>query len=283
MTACFVVPRVLQPWVSACRIRLAKATPIVSLKSKHKWDSFLRLHSEEPSDGDGLVIFGLETQTSKDAAPQIGPHWISVQQPQLSEADAGDSSSLLIGLYHKMWYPYPSLHFMCHGLISHVFTWIGLVTDNLFIQPSRDGSPSLYVFILRINMGDNIVWDPMTNSYWLAWTLGQSLFGNAVCGVPCRNISTLCNCHEFKAFTTRKIGDRWFLFRAVISVSFTPSPRFLLSLVSISFYLSSSINYMECYCLFPPQTKLRVAAVSVGAWKENPLISSRSAWVNNRK
>lgn len=71
-------PGVLQPWVSACRIRLAKDTPIVSLKSKHKWDLFLRLHSEEPSDGDGLVIFGLEMQTSKDTVPQIGPHWISV-------------------------------------------------------------------------------------------------------------------------------------------------------------------------------------------------------------
>lgn len=53
-------------------MRVAKDKPIVSFKFKHKWDPFLRLHSEEPLEGDSLVIFGLETQTSKDTASKLG-------------------------------------------------------------------------------------------------------------------------------------------------------------------------------------------------------------------
>lgn len=52
--------------------------------SLSKWDPFLRLHSEEPLEGNSSVIFSLETQTSKNAAPKLG------QQPELSDAHARD-------------------------------------------------------------------------------------------------------------------------------------------------------------------------------------------------
>lgn len=53
-------------------MRVTKNTPIVSFKFKPKQDPFLRLHSEEPLEGDSLVIFGLEMQTSKDVALELG-------------------------------------------------------------------------------------------------------------------------------------------------------------------------------------------------------------------
>ncbi len=53
-------------------MRVTKDIPIVSFKFRQKQDPFLRLHSEEPLEGDSLVIFGLEMQTSKDAAPESG-------------------------------------------------------------------------------------------------------------------------------------------------------------------------------------------------------------------
>lgn len=168
---------------------------------------------------------GKKTQF-KGCSLWIGPQWMCVQQHWHSDAHAEDSKSLLIGLYHKMQNPHPSLHIICCGLISHVFTWIGLVTDNLFIWPSRDSSPSLYVFILLINMEDNTVWDPMTNFYWLAWTLGQSLFGKAVCGVPCRNISALCNCVWVQSIYDKEvesIGNCWCSTCNVYICVFAPS------------------------------------------------------------
>lgn len=55
-----------------------------------KWDPFLRLHSEEPLEGNSSVIFSLETETSKHAAPKLG------QQPELSDAHAGDDISWVI-------------------------------------------------------------------------------------------------------------------------------------------------------------------------------------------
>lgn len=49
-------------------MRVTKDTPIVSFKFRQKREPFLRLRSEEPLEEDSLVIFGLETQTSKHAA-----------------------------------------------------------------------------------------------------------------------------------------------------------------------------------------------------------------------
>lgn len=50
-------------------MRATQDTPIVSFKFKQKREPFLRLYPEELLDGDSLVIFGLETETSKDAVP----------------------------------------------------------------------------------------------------------------------------------------------------------------------------------------------------------------------
>lgn len=131
--------------LSVSRLRAAKSTPPASFKFKPKWGLFLRPHSDGLLEGDSLVVFGQETRDFKGRSPWIGPQWLCVQQHRHSDARAC-SSSLLIGLYQKMQNPHPSLHITCCGLISHVFTWIGLVTDNLFIRPSRDSSPFLYVF-----------------------------------------------------------------------------------------------------------------------------------------
>lgn len=54
-------------------MRVTNDTPILSINFKQKQEASLRLHSEEPLEGDSLVIFGLETQTSKEAGPRIGP------------------------------------------------------------------------------------------------------------------------------------------------------------------------------------------------------------------
>lgn len=151
---------------------------------------FLRLHSEEPLDGDSLVIFGLETHTSKDAALEL-----------CYSEYVCNSLNNINWVISQTQNPYPSLHIICRGLISRVFTWIGLVTDDLFIRPSRDSSPSLYVFILLINMEDNTVWDPMTNFYWLAWTLGRrACLERLSVEYPAETFHPYVTAYEFKAF-----------------------------------------------------------------------------------
>lgn len=53
--------------ISASGFRAHTDTPTASFKFRNKWDPFLGLNSNGPLEGDSLVIFGLEAQTSKDA------------------------------------------------------------------------------------------------------------------------------------------------------------------------------------------------------------------------
>lgn len=101
--------------------------------------------------------------------------------------------------------PKPSVHIMY--LISHVCAWMDLVTDNLFIGPSRDGAPSLYVLILHINIDGTAVLDPVTNFYWLGWSHQQSMFEKDVHGWAVRNISTLWVTACGQALMTKEINQ----------------------------------------------------------------------------
>lgn len=53
-------------------MKVTKDTPIVSFIFRRERGPFLRLCSEEPLEGDSHVIFSLETETSKAAAPELG-------------------------------------------------------------------------------------------------------------------------------------------------------------------------------------------------------------------
>lgn len=231
-----------------------------SLKYLHGVRGLWRIHQLCPSNSDDHFFSGCIQRTFrggqpchiwsrnrdfKGLRPWIGPQWMCVQRLHLNDAHALDPSTLLIGLYHNMHNPNPSLHISCCGLISNVFTWIGLVTDNLFIRPSREGSHSLYVFILLINMEDNNVWDSMTNFSWLGWTLGQRLFGKTVCGVPYRNISTLCKHLWVQSIHDKQdecIGSCWYSSLKCNRCIFSPSFLFVCAALCLSFPLSEIIN-----------------------------------------